>query len=150
MATVPAENYQSYRGLPPLAGLATHRRGGPARPGRRGVRRPAQALSLRLRAAARDPHRPHHRRADLRAEDRLLAPRLPVRRARRRRCARASARCASRRSGWRRCPHPALEVFFDEILAAPTTAELLVGLYEKALPALDAAPGAAHRPTPTR
>ena len=25
-------------------------------------------------------------------------------------------------------PHPALEIFFDEILAAPTTAELLVGL----------------------
>jgi hypothetical protein len=36
-------------------------------------------------------------------------------------------------------PDPALEVFFDEILAAPATAELLVGLYEKALPALDAA-----------
>ena len=36
-------------------------------------------------------------------------------------------------------PHPALEVVFDEILAAPTTAELLVGLYEVALPALDAA-----------
>jgi hypothetical protein len=36
-------------------------------------------------------------------------------------------------------PHPALEQFFDEIRAAPTTAELLVGLYEKALPALDAA-----------
>jgi hypothetical protein len=36
-------------------------------------------------------------------------------------------------------PDPALEIFFDEILAAPTTAELLVGLYEKALPALDAA-----------
>jgi len=36
-------------------------------------------------------------------------------------------------------PHPALEVFFDEILAAPTTPELLVGLYEKALPALDIA-----------
>src|SRR5262249_15783472 len=33
-------------------------------------------------------------------------------------------------------PHPALQVFFDEILAAPTTAELLVGLYEKAIPAL--------------
>ena len=33
-------------------------------------------------------------------------------------------------------PHPALEIFFDEILAAPTTAELLLGLYEKALPAL--------------
>ena len=36
-------------------------------------------------------------------------------------------------------PHPALAVFFDEVLAAPTTAELLLGLYEKALPALDAA-----------
>src|SRR3954462_13458347 len=36
-------------------------------------------------------------------------------------------------------PDPALGVFFDEILAAPTTAELLVGVYEKALPALDAA-----------
>src|SRR5712671_6243233 len=36
-------------------------------------------------------------------------------------------------------PDPALEVYFDEILAAPTTGELLVGVYEKALPALDAA-----------
>jgi hypothetical protein len=36
-------------------------------------------------------------------------------------------------------PAKALGVFFDEILAAPTTAELLVGVYEKALPALDAA-----------
>jgi hypothetical protein len=36
-------------------------------------------------------------------------------------------------------PHPALAVFFDEILAAPTTEALLLGVYEKALPALDAA-----------
>src|SRR5205814_9531830 len=36
-------------------------------------------------------------------------------------------------------PHPAFEIFFDEILAAPTTAELLVGIYEKAMPALDVA-----------
>lgn len=36
-------------------------------------------------------------------------------------------------------PDKALEVFFDEILAAPSTEELLVGLYEKALPVLDAA-----------
>src|SRR5215510_2919753 len=41
--------------------------------------------------------------------------------------------------GLEEMPHPALGIFFDEILAAPTTAELLVGLYEKALPALDAA-----------
>jgi hypothetical protein len=40
--------------------------------------------------------------------------------------------------GLEETPHPALEVFFDEILAAPTTEELIVGLYEKALPALDA------------
>src|SRR6516164_10261368 len=33
-------------------------------------------------------------------------------------------------------PDPNLEIFFDEILTAPTTKELLVGLYEKALPAL--------------
>ena len=36
-------------------------------------------------------------------------------------------------------PHAALELFFDEILAAPTTEALLVGLYAVALPALDAA-----------
>ena len=36
-------------------------------------------------------------------------------------------------------PHPALEQFFDEIRAAPTTEELLVGLYEFALPALEEA-----------
>src|SRR5438270_7599802 len=41
--------------------------------------------------------------------------------------------------GLEEIPHPALEQFFDEVRAAPTTAELLVGLYEKALPALDAA-----------
>jgi len=36
-------------------------------------------------------------------------------------------------------PHPGLERLFDEILAAPTTALLLLGLYEVALPAVDAA-----------
>jgi hypothetical protein len=39
--------------------------------------------------------------------------------------------------GLEEVPHPALEIFFDEILAAPTTGELLAGVYEKALPALD-------------
>ena len=34
-------------------------------------------------------------------------------------------------------PDPSLEIFFDEILGAPTTPELLVGLYVHALPALD-------------
>src|SRR5205823_13680267 len=36
-------------------------------------------------------------------------------------------------------PDRSLEVRFDEILAAPTTEELLVGLYEKAIPALKSA-----------
>jgi hypothetical protein len=36
-------------------------------------------------------------------------------------------------------PHPALEIFCDEILDAPSTGERLLGLYEKALPALQAA-----------
>ncbi len=33
-------------------------------------------------------------------------------------------------------PDRNLEIFFDEILAAPTTEELILGIYEKALPAL--------------
>ncbi len=36
-------------------------------------------------------------------------------------------------------PHPALEVFFDEVLVAPDTPALLVGIYEYALPALQEA-----------
>src|SRR6266446_2158059 len=36
-------------------------------------------------------------------------------------------------------PDANLEMFFDEILGAPTTEELVLGLYEKALPALKAA-----------
>ena len=35
-------------------------------------------------------------------------------------------------------PDPALEVFFDEILAAPSTELLVAGLYRSALPELDA------------
>src|SRR5688572_11758442 len=36
-------------------------------------------------------------------------------------------------------PHPALEAYFDEILAAPTTVPLLYGVYSQAISALDAA-----------
>src|SRR6266571_2488554 len=36
-------------------------------------------------------------------------------------------------------PDANLEIFFDEMLGAPTTEELVLGLYEKALPALKAA-----------
>jgi len=36
-------------------------------------------------------------------------------------------------------PHASLEVFFDELLGAPSTPELVTGLYQKALPALKVA-----------
>ena len=41
--------------------------------------------------------------------------------------------------GLEQVPHEALAICFDEILAAPKTEELLMGLYENALPALQAA-----------
>jgi hypothetical protein len=41
--------------------------------------------------------------------------------------------------GLEEVPHAALELFCDEILAAPSTEGLLLGVYEKALPALKAA-----------
>lgn len=41
--------------------------------------------------------------------------------------------------GLEHIPDPNLEIFFDEILCAPTTEELLLGLYGKALPALKVA-----------
>src|SRR5437016_8349925 len=41
--------------------------------------------------------------------------------------------------GLEEVPDAHLEIFFDEILGAPTTEELVLGLYEKALPALKAA-----------
>ena len=44
-------------------------------------------------------------------------------------------------------PDPHLETFFDEILGAPTTEELLLGLYEKAVPALQAAFERHHQDT---
>lgn len=41
--------------------------------------------------------------------------------------------------GLEETPHPALEIFCDEIRAAATTEELVLGIYEKALPALKTA-----------
>ena len=38
--------------------------------------------------------------------------------------------------GLEKIPHPALAVFFDEILCTPSTAERVLGFYEKAVPAL--------------
>jgi hypothetical protein len=61
--------------------------------------------------------------------------------------------CAEHAAAWRKrvgemrepplgldvVPHPAMDAFFDEILAAPDTGSLLLGIYVQALPALRAA-----------
>ena len=44
-------------------------------------------------------------------------------------------------------PDAQLETFFDEVLASPTTGELLLGLYEKVVPTLEAALRAHQRDT---
>ena len=44
-------------------------------------------------------------------------------------------------------PDPSLEIFFDEILCAPDTVQLVTGLYDKALPALKTALEAHRRDT---
>ncbi|MFM1770360.1 MAG: hypothetical protein RJA22_2889 [Verrucomicrobiota bacterium] len=41
--------------------------------------------------------------------------------------------------GLEETPHAGLEVFLDEVLGAPTTGELVLGLYDRALPAVRAA-----------
>ena len=147
----PSKNPQSYRGLPTLAGLATIAEA--ARPGL-GV----EACVARLKRYHYAFVRLHEIfTARITAEPiyelktGVLAPRLPLRRARRGAPRRASARCASRRSGWRPCPDPALEIFFDEILAAPDDrASCSSASTRWPCPALDAGPRPAHRPTRTR
>ena len=44
-------------------------------------------------------------------------------------------------------PEPALDIFFDEVLSAPSTAALVMGLYEFAIPAVNAALDAFLRDT---
>ncbi|HEX8200004.1 MAG TPA: hypothetical protein VF590_05920, partial [Isosphaeraceae bacterium] len=130
--------YPSYRGLPPLAGLATIEEA--ARPGLSveacvarlkryhfAFRRLHEVFTARITAEPIYELKTtfsHH--AYLCAEhvqalrDRVGEMREPP-------------------LGLEAVPHPALDVVFDEIRAAPTTAALLVGLYETALPALAAA-----------
>ncbi len=131
-------DYQSYRGLPPLAGLATIEQA--ARPGL-GVEAGVTRLKRHHYAfkrlheifTARITAEPiyelktgfsHH--AYLCAEH-VEALRVRV------------GEMREPPLGLDVVPDPALEIFFDEILSAPTTGELLVGLYAAALPALDAA-----------
>ncbi len=131
------ENYQSYRGLPALAGLCSITEA--ARPGLS-----VAACVVRLKRyhyafvrlyeilTARITAEPiyelktafsHH--AYLSAEH-VQALRNRV------------AEMREPPLGLEEIPDANLQIFFDEILCAPTTEALLLGLYEKALPALDA------------
>jgi hypothetical protein len=127
--------YQSYRGLPPLAGLATIEEA--ARPGlsieacvgrlkryHYAFRRLHEILTARITA---EPI--YEIKLGLSHHSYLCAEHVQALRNR-------VGEMREPPLGLEETPHPALAQFFDEILAAPTTPELLLGVYEKALPAL--------------
>src|SRR5215213_5886274 len=127
--------YQTYKGLPPLAGLATHAEA--AKPGL-GVEECVRRLK-RLHYAFKRMHE-------------ILVARITAEPIYELKTAFShhSYLCAEHTQALRTrvgemrepplgledVPHAGLGLFFDEILAAPTTAALLVGVYEHALPAL--------------
>src|SRR2546423_9150045 len=135
-APKPLENYQSYKGLPPLAGLCTLEEA--AKPGlsveecvRRlkrfhyAFKRLHQILTARITAEPIYELKTafsHH--AYLCAEH-VQALRTRI------------AEMREPPLGLEAVPHEGLGVFFDELLAAPTTEALVFGLYGKGLPALD-------------
>jgi hypothetical protein len=135
---MPSKDYQSYRGLPTLAGLATLDEA--AKPG------------LSIEACVARLKRYHY--AFLRLHDILTAritaePIYELKTGFSHHAYLCSEHVMALRTrigemrepplGLEEVPHPALEIFFDEILAAPTTVELLFGIYRVALPELDAA-----------
>ena len=136
--SVSPDSYQSYRGLPTLAGLATI----------------AQAAKPGLSVAACVARLKRYHYAFMRLHEILTAritaePIYELKTGFAHHAYLCSEHVQALRTrvgemrepplGLEEIPQPALEMFFDEILTAPTTAELLVGIYEKALPALDAA-----------
>src|SRR5947209_9359574 len=136
--TTPADTYRSYRGLPTLAGLGTI--ADAARPG----------LSVEACVARHKRYHYAFRRLHEIFTARITAePVYELKTAFSHHAYLCAEHVEAIRTrvgemrepplGLEAVPHPALEQFFDEIRAASTTAELLVGLYEKALPALDAA-----------
>src|SRR3954451_1170600 len=131
-------NYQSFRGLPSLAGLATIAEA--ARPGlsveacvarlkryHYAFKRLHEILTARITAEPIYELKTGFSLHSYLCSEHVLALRTRV------------GEMREPPLGLENAPDPALEVFFDEVLAAPTTGELLVGVYEKALPALDAA-----------
>src|SRR5437879_877938 len=128
--------YQSYRGLPTLAGLATIAEA--ARPGlsveacvarlkryHYAFLRLYEILTARITAEPIYELKTGFSLHSYLCSEHVLALRTRI------------GEMREPPLGLETVPDDKLQVFFDEILVAPTTAELLVGLYEKALPALD-------------
>jgi hypothetical protein len=129
------QSYQTYKNLPPLAGLCTHAEA--AKPGlsveecvRRlkrfhyAFKRLFEILTARITAEPIYELKTafsHH--AYLCAEH-VEALRIRI------------GEMREPPLGLEEVPHPALEVFFDEILAVPTVGELVVGVYDCAISAL--------------
>jgi hypothetical protein len=131
------ESYASYRGLPPLAGLATVAEA--ARPGlsvescvgrlkryHYSFQRLHEILTARITAEPIYELKTAFAHHAYLCSEHVLALRTRV------------GEMREPPLGLEVVPDPNLQIFFDEILAASTTGELLVGLYEKAMPALDA------------
>jgi len=132
------KNSESYRGLPPLAGVCSLNR--------------AQATGLSVEECVRRLKRYHYAFKRL---HQLLIARLtaePIYELKMgfslhsHLCSEHAATLRKRVGemrepplGLEAVPDPNLEIFFDEILASPSTEELILGIYEKAVPALIAA-----------
>src|SRR5438477_11386980 len=131
----PLENYKSYKGLPQLAGLCTVEEA--AKPGL-GVEECVRRLKrfhycfkrLHQILTARITAEPIYELKTAFAHHAYL-------------CAEHATALRTRVGemrepplGLEEVPHEALKVFFDEILAAPTTAELLCGIYHYAIQSL--------------
>src|SRR5262245_4010861 len=132
----PLANYQSFRGLPQLAGLCTVEEA--AKPGlsveecvRRLKRFHYCFKRLHQILTARITSEPiYELKTGFAHHAYLCAEHVSALRTR-------IAEMREPPLGLEDVPHPALEAFFDEILAAPTTEEVLVGVYEIALVEID-------------
>jgi hypothetical protein len=136
--TEPADNYRSYRGLPPLAGLATIAEA--ARPGlsveecvARLKRFHYAFVRLHEIFTARITAEPiYELKTAFSLHAYLCAEHVQALRTR-------VSEMREPPLGLEDVPHESLRIMFDEILAAPSTEALLLALYERGIPALDRA-----------
>ena len=134
---VSPDTYRPYKNLPPLAGLCTHAEA--AKPGLS-----IEACVTRLK----EMHYAFKRLHEIFVARITAEPIYELKTAfshHAHLCAEHAdairSRVAEMREpplGLEAVPHPAWEIFFDEVLAAKSTEELLVGLYDHALPELHA------------